>query len=220
MHIAFKFKYIHDNGLFTRLLNRIEELSAIPLSLYKEGTEYRIEALGDKTALETLAEQISSLIPQSLFLQEYKIEEIDKENDSNDLTELLSDNVTQFNVPYCPECQESVVRTFNPFNSCSVCGVSEVSLTLKDLSILTGFKAPTEETFFIQMANILSDKGELILPTYNGIRLFSLLNSNEQNNEGILFCNPIDISDKFLITQGELDSLMMVEKPTVRLKAK
>ncbi len=29
-----------------------------------------------------------------------------------------------------------------------------------------------------------------------------------------------DISDKFLITQGELDSLMMVEKPTVRLKAK
>gem|GEM_PF-6736252 len=38
MHIAFKFKYIHDNGLFTRLLHRIDTLSHTALSLHKEGT--------------------------------------------------------------------------------------------------------------------------------------------------------------------------------------
>ena len=220
MHIAFKFKYIHNNGLFTRLLNRIEELSAIPLSLYEEGTDYRIEASGEQTELETLAEQISSLVPQSLFLQEYKIEEIDQEEDSENEPLSLSQNDIQFEVPYCPECQESVIQTLDPFISCSVCGFSETSLSIEDLSAFTGLTAPTEEAFFIQLANVLSEKGEITLLTYNGVRRFSLLSSNENNAEGILFCNPTDISDKFLITQGELDSLMMVEKPTVRLKAK
>ena len=220
MHIAFKFKYIHNNGLFTRLLNRIEELSAIPLSLYEEGTDYRIEASGEQTELETLAEQISSLVPQSLFLQEYKIEEIDQEEDSENEPVSLSQNDIQFEVPYCPECQESVIKTLNPFITCSVCGFSETSHSMEDLSTFAGFTAPTEEAFFIELANVLSEKGEITLPTYNGVRRFSLLNSNEQPTEGILFCTPTDISDKFLITQGELDSLMMVEKPSVRLKAK
>ncbi|WP_373030099.1 hypothetical protein [Sulfurovum sp.] len=220
MHIAFKFEYIHDNGLFTRLLNRINELSVIPLSLYKEGTHYRIEAAGDQAALETLAEQISTLVPKSLFLRDYKIEEIHKEEDSEVHTVSLPDRHTPFNVPYCPECQESVVKTLNPFNPCSVCGFSETSLNMEDLTRSTGITAPTEEAFFMQLANVLSDTGELTLPTYNGIRRFSLLNSNVHSNDGVLFCNPRDISEKFLITQGELDSLMMVEKPTVRLKAK
>jgi hypothetical protein len=220
MHIAFKFDYIHDNGLLTRLLNRIQELSAISLSLYKEDTHYSIEASGDQTALETLAEQISTLVPQSLFLRDYKIEEIDKEEESEVITASLSGNDTPFKVPYCPECQEIVVKTLNPFKPCSVCGFSETSLTLEDLSTFTGMKASTEGALFIQLANLLSEKGELTLPTYNGVRRFSLFNSNAHKNEGVLFCNPSDISEKFLITQGELDSLMMVEKPTVRLKAK
>lgn len=220
MHIAFKFEYIHDNGLFIRLLNRIEELSTIPLSLYKEDTHYRIEALGDQAALETLAEQISTLIPQSLFLRDYKIEEIDKDEDSEVVTAFLSDNDTPFKVPYCPECQERVVKTFDPFDTCFVCGFTKTSLSMEDLSAFTGLTAPTEEAFFVQLANILSEKGELTLPTYNGVRRFSLLNSNAHCNEGVLFCNPSDISEKFLITQGELDALMTVEKPTVRLKAK
>ena len=220
MHIAFKFKYIHENGLFTRLLNRIEELSAIPLSLYKEASDYTIEASGDQEALETLAEQISSLIPQSLFLKEYKMEEIHQEEDSKNVTASLTGNSTSFKVPYCPECQQKVIETLNPFIPCSVCGFSETHLNIEDLSSFTGFTAPTEEAFFNQLANVLSDKNELTLPTYNGIRRFSLLSTDKHTYEGILFCNPSDISDKFLITQGELDALMMVEKPTVRLKAK
>jgi hypothetical protein len=51
MHIAFKFKYIHSNGLFARLLYRINELSKLPLSLHQEGTEYRIETSGDQLTL-------------------------------------------------------------------------------------------------------------------------------------------------------------------------
>jgi hypothetical protein len=220
MHIAFKFHYIHDNGLFARLLNRIQELSTIPLSLYTEGMYYIIEASGDQSVLETLAEQISTLVPQSLFLRDYKIEEIDKEEESAAITSSLPENHVPFKVPYCPECQKSVVKSLNPFTPCSVCGFSETSLTIEGLSTFTGITAPTEEAFFIQLANVLSDTGELKLPTYNGVRRFTLLNSNTHSNEGVLFCNPTDISDKFLITQGELDSLMMVEKPSVRLKAK
>jgi hypothetical protein len=113
-----------------------------------------------------------------------------------------------------------VIKTFDPFNPCSVCGFSELSISMDDLIAFTGITVSTEEDFFSQLATVLDEKCEITLPTYNGLRRFSLLSTNEQNGQGILFCDPSDISDKFLITQGELDILMMVEKPTVRLKPK
>ncbi len=216
MHIAFKFTYTHSNGLFIRLLNRINELSTLPLSLYQNGTEFRIEASADQTSLEALAEQISLLVPQSLFLEEYKIEEADTEVAS----EILSKNDVPYEVPYCPECQEKVINTLNPFHPCTVCGFSELSISMDDLTTYTGIQASTEKDFFLQLATVLEEKGEIVLPTYNGTRRFALLHTKEQNDQGILFCDPTDISDKFLITQGELDSLMTVEKPSVRLKPK
>ncbi len=216
MHIAFKFKYIHSNGLFTRLLHRINELSKLPLSLHQNGTEYRIETSGDQASLEALAEQISSIIPQSLFLEEYQIEQVDGEEPSD----ILSRNDAAYEVPYCPECQEKVIQTFDPFHPCTVCGFSEHSISMNDLTSYTEITASTQEEFFLHLARLLEQKGEITLPTYNGIRRFSLLGTKEENAQGILVCDPTDISDKFLITQGELDTLMMVEKPTVRLKPK
>lgn len=221
MHIAFKFQYIHDNGLFTRLLRRIQELSPIPISIYEDGVHYKIEASGDQSTLEALAEQISTLVPQSLFLRDHKIEEIHKEEkDGENLITSLSPEKMLFKIPACPECQKKVIKIFDPFVPCSVCGFSENSLTMETLTTFSGLTAVTEEAFFTQLANVLIETGKLTLPTYNGIRNFSLLNSNVKDAEGILFCEPTNISDKFLITQGELDSLMMIEKPSVRLKAK
>ncbi|EIF51781.1 hypothetical protein [Sulfurovum sp. AR] len=216
MHIAFKFTYTHSNGLFIRLLNRINELSTLPLSLYQNGTEFRIEASADQTSLEALAEQISLLVPQSLFLEEYKIEEANTEVASK----ILSKNDAPYEVPYCPECQEKVINTLNPFHPCTVCGFSELSISMDDLTTYTGIQASKEKDFFLQLATVLEEKGEIVLPTYNGTRRFALLHTKEQNDQGILFCDPTDISDKFLITQCELDSLMTVEKPSVRLKPK
>jgi hypothetical protein len=220
MRIAFKFHYIHENGLFTRLLHRIDELSNIPLSLYQEGTEYSIEASGDQASLEALAEQVSAVIPQSLFLKESIIEEVNKEEESEANVSSLSEDVESFKVPYCPECQGNVIQTLNPFTECSVCGFSDVSLSMEELTTFTGISAENEEDLFIKLANTISEKGEITLPTYNGIRRFSLLSTAHKSDQGILYCDPANISDKFLITQGELDVLMKVEKPTVRLKAK
>jgi len=220
MRIVFKFHYIHDNGLFTRLLNRVKELSTIPLSICKEGMHYRIEASDNQDALEVLAEQVSSIIPQSLFLRDYSIEEIPQKEDAvNGSTSLEQDDIS-FKIPYCPECQEKTIKTLDPFVPCMVCGFSDTSLSLEKLTTFTGINADRVEAFFLKSAAHLIETGELTLPTYNGIRRFSLLGSNAYRDEGILFCNPVDISEKFLITQGELDTLKMVEKPTVRLKAK
>jgi len=217
MRIAFKFHYIHDNGLFTRLLNRIEELSDIPLSLYKKNHHYPIVAEGDQTALEKLAEQISILVPRSLFLKASKIEEFDE--DTENICSPIPQNNTLYEIPYCPECQTSVIEMFDPFTSCPVCGFSDLSISMHDLISHTGIEVKTNETFFQLLADKLLEEGQFTLPTYNGVRHFSLLSSQEEG-EGILVCDPNDISEKFLITQGELDALMMVEKPTVRLKAK
>ena len=220
MRIAFKFHYIHDNGLFTRLLNRIGELSTLPLSLHKEGMDYRIEVSGDQEALEAVAEQISSFVPQSLFLRDYALEEIPEKEDSENSSLSLEEKNTSFKIPYCPECQEKVIEALNPFVPCHVCGFSDNSLSMDELAAFTGLASDTEEQFFMQLADILIEKGEVNLPTYNGVRRFSLLGSNGHRDEGILFCDPTHISDKFLITQGELDALLMIEKPIVRLKAK
>lgn len=219
MHIAFKFHYIHDNGLFTRLLNRISECSELPLFLYKEGHHYKIEASGEQAELEAVAEQISALIPQSLFLRDYTVEEIAKE-DTTKVSTFLEQQETPFKIPYCPECQKSVIETLDPFISCKVCGFSDTSLSIEELSTFTAINADTVEAFFIKSAEYLIEKGEFILPTYNGIRHFSLLGSDVHKDTGVLFCNPTHISEKFLITQVELDALLMVEKPAIRLKAK
>lgn len=222
MQIAFRFDYIHSNELFTRLLNRIAALSDIPVNLYQEGIHYSVEAQGSQAELEALADLISGLVPHSLFLRNYKIEEVKREDVENlQTTPSLGLKQTAFQTPYCPECQKKVTRTLNPFVTCSVCGMSEApSLSMETLGVATGIHAETHQAFFSQLATQLSEKGELILPTYNGVRRFSLLNENVRNPEGILCCNPSTISDHFLITQGELDALMMVEKPTLRLKAK
>ncbi len=222
MHIAFRFGYIHSNELFTRLLNRISALSGIPVRLYQEGIHYSVEAQGTQAELEALADLISGLVPNSLFLQNYKIEEVSSEaKDDLQATPSLGLKQIAFQTPYCPECQEEVTQTLNPFVTCSVCGFSEnTSLSMETLIAATGVQADTHQAFFIQLATQLSEQGELTLPTYNGVRHFSLLNENVRKPEGILCCNPSTISDHFLITQGELDALMMVEKPTLRLKAK
>lgn len=220
MTIAFKFHYIHDNRLFTALLNRIQELSTLPLSLHEEKNHYRIEASGDQPALEALAEQVSALVPQSLFLREYTIEEMNDESATENINLNFSSHNRQIKIPCCPECERKVIETYDPFVPCSVCGFSDTSLSMDDLEAFTRVSVDSQEAFFMQLADTLMEKGEVTLPTYNGIRRFSLLNTNEQKSKGILSCNPVDISDKFLITQGELDALMMVEKPTVRLKAK
>ncbi len=60
---------------------------------------------------------------------------------------------------------------------------------MEDLTTFTGITATTEEAFFLQLANTLSEKGEITVPTYNGIRRFSLL-STKDKNRGILFCDP------------------------------
>ena len=217
MRIAFKFHYIHDNGLFTRLLNRLEELSEIPLTLYNEVNHYKIIVEGDQPTLEKLAEEISTLVPRSLFLLDSTIEAAEDEEEGSDTT--LPQSSTSFQVPYCPECQSSVIKTLDSFTPCSVCGFSDLSLDMEMLSAHTGISAPQSSLFFQELADRLIEKGEVTLPTYNGVRTFSLLNA-PKSDAGILVCDPSHISDKFLITQGELDALMMIEKPVVRLKPK
>ncbi|HSR74325.1 MAG TPA: hypothetical protein VLL31_05740, partial [Sulfurovum sp.] len=223
MHIVFKFEYIHDNGLFSRLLNRIQELSNIPVCLYKDGKVYKLKASGNQAELEALAERVSSFVPRSLFLKDYKIEEMRKGEECDILPARLPEKNSPFQIPYCPECQKYVLKTLDPFILCDVCGFSESTLSLDELKSFTGRTEDSVDALFRALAGTLSQTGELTLPTYNGIRHFSLLSSNASkasHHEGILFGNPADISESFLITQGELDSLMMVEKPSVRLKPK
>jgi len=216
MHIAFKFHYTHDNGLFNRLLDRIQLLSSLPLSLHRDGTHYTIEASGDQPELEALAEQVSSLVPRSLFLQNHSIEEIGTVRPSDELP--VED--ASYEIPYCPECQAKVIESLAPLESCSVCGFSEVVLSMDELSAFTGLSGDTDEMFFVRLAERLTETGEVLLPTFNGVRRFALLSSSEKSDDGILICDPADISENFMITQGELEALMMVEKPLVRLKPK
>ena len=209
MNIAFKFKYIHTNGLFTRLSKRIAALSPIPVHHYKEEDVFIIEASGNQKELEELAELVSSLVPQSLFLQETSVSETGEINWDTKSEELN----THYEIPYCIECQNQVIQSLNPFSPCSVCGFSEKSLT-RDNNI------SNPQEYFSQLAEKIIEGEEVELETYNGIRRFSLLKSQEKENTSILICNPENISNYFSITQGELNALMLVEKPSVRLKPK
>lgn len=216
MHIAFKFHYTHDNGLFVRLLKRIREQSSIPVTLIHNNDTYIIEATATQSDLEALAELISTLTPQSLFLHNCTI----VEGESLQETQALLPKYTAYKIPCCPECQQKILYTLDPFEPCNVCGFSEITITLDDLLTFTQSDAKTADTLFTQLAQHLIEREEITLPTYNGLRRFSLLKTQEREENGLLICNPSDISDSLLITQGELDLLLMIEKPSVRLKPK
>lgn len=213
MHIAFDFHYIHTNGLFIRLLNRIRERSSLPLNLYSVGHHYRIEASGEQHELEALAQEVSRLIPQSLFLRETSLQEIDGIHPFDPLPQ----ETVPYEIPYCLECQHHIHDTLNPFQACDVCGFESLAYTLDDF---TADSPNSSDELFLGLADLLIQEGSLTLATYNGMRHFSLLSAQEAEGVGILVCNPEDISDFLMITQGELDALMMVEKPSVRLKPK
>lgn len=217
MHIAFKFHYLHDNGLFVRLLKHIRELASMDVTLVQDKNIYILEATGEQSELEALAQLISAQIPQSLFLHDYSVQEGEVLHNPQPLVDINN----PYNIPCCPECQQKILLTLDPFEPCSVCGFSEVTLALEDLRAFTQTETSSCDVLFTVLAQQLIENHELILPTYNGIRHFRLLTTQASCcDSGILICNPADISDSFLITQGELDCLMMIEKPSVRLKPK
>lgn len=216
MHILFKFHYIHNNGLLARLLERIRQSSDLPIRLYQEQMSYIIQASGEQEELEALAELVSTLVPQSFFLSEPSIEAIET---PQELQPLIQKSCS-YKVPYCPECQGEIMETLNPFESCTVCGFSDIELSFESLKSFTKSDAHTAKEFFEELAEKLVKGGSLSLLTYNGIRNFSLLNNQENTESGILICNPSEISTFFVITQDELTTLMMIEKPSLRLKPK
>jgi len=125
MHIAFKFHYIHNNGLFSRLLERIKQRSALTLSCYNEDDHYCIEATGEQEELETLATLVSSLTPQSLFLKESTLVAIDTLH----VNPVLHHEASSYEVPCCPECHARIFETLDPFEPCDVCGFSQEHLS-------------------------------------------------------------------------------------------
>lgn len=217
MNIVFKFKYLHNNGLLIRISNRVDELSPIKVNHYSNEDMFYIESSGTQKELEDLAELISSITPQSLFLEESVVEEI------SELSEVDSRDVNyeqNYEVPYCIECQNSIVDTLNPFDECEVCGFTESKLSVDMISSMKIKDEEDMESYFTRLADVLIENGELELLTYNGKRRFALLDTEEDSNSSILVCDPSNISKIFSLTQGELDVLMMVEKPSVRLKPK
>ncbi len=214
MHIAFKFHYIHDNALFDRLFQEISGNSYLPLKTHKENENYIIEASGEQSELEELAELISTVVPQSLFLRGYTMEELEVSNESQP----LSVKKTYFSLPCCPKCEQKIVLTLDPFEECNICGFSNQKLCMEDLLLSAQIDTHRSDELFSELAKRLMEDGVLTLPTFNGVRRFSLL--GREDEKGILICNPSNISSSWVITQGELDALMLIEKPSVRLKPK
>ncbi len=217
MHIVFKFTYIHNNGLLNRIFEEISLLSNVAIKHYQDENRFRLEASGNQPELEQLAELVSSMLPQSLFLLTSSVEEIVERSNITS----TKDNVVDYQIPYCPSCQNKVIDTLDPFNLCNVCGFTNQKLSFEDISdgVLNENSGNIEE-YFLNLADELIEKEEIELLTYNGKRRFSLLTTPEKKNSSILICDPSNISKYFDITQGELNALMLVEKPSIKLKPK
>jgi len=198
MIIQYSFNYIHNNGLFIRLLNKIAKVAKIEVYLEKIDENYFLEAKGEQSELEELAGKISSVIPSSIFLKSSSVKEI--ENFSATNTE-LKDNTKFYAVPFCIECQEMILSNQRDLNlDCKICGFSDVKLGIEDLD--------TKVTEFRK-------SGQCELETFNGKRVFS------SSSGSSILCNDYEnISEYFIITQAELNALTSVEKPAVRLKPK
>jgi len=198
MIIQYSFNYIHDNGLLTRLLNKISKDAKVEVYLEKIDENYFLEAKGEQSELEELAGKISSVIPNSIFLKSSSVKEIENFT----ITKIeLKDNTKFYAVPFCIECQERILNNQKDLNlDCEVCGFSDVKLAVDDLDV---------------KAIEFQKSGQSELQTFNGKRVFS--NSSGSS----ILCNDYEnISEYFIITQAELNALTSVEKPAIRLKPK
>jgi len=201
MIIQYRFEYIHNNGLFIRLLNKIASDSLLDIFLRKEGEHYFLECEADQEPLEQLALKISAIVPSSLFLKEAALKEVTEFSCSD---RSLEDDTKFYAIPFCIECQNSILE--NPNNlqlECKVCGFSDV-----DTIDVDRIDRGVEE---------FNATSEVTLVTQNGERVFS---KSSKGFSSILCNDYANISEYFLITENELNALICVEKPSIKLKPK
>ncbi|MDM5271138.1 hypothetical protein PGH07_03025 [Sulfurovum sp. zt1-1] len=216
MNIAFNFHYTHHNGLMTRLLNEIKRDTQIPVYLAQNENQYTLEASGEQTTLEELAEVVSNRIPLSLFLKEYRLGETQTIKGSD---QFLEDTSGFYQLPYCPKCQEGILqRTLQTFGDCSVCGSSHPEITFD--AWLDHYHATDFYELIESKVEELLDKRVMQFQTLNSNRTFSLDEISQDSHYGILCCDVNAIADSFVITPSELHTLTLVEKPSLRLKPK
>lgn len=216
MNIAFNFDYRHHNGLMSRLLNDIKKRAATTVYLQQDDNRYSLQASGDQETLEALAELVSSIVPLSIFLQEPELLEIDSIEAED---QFLEDKADFYEVPYCPSCQEGVInQTLTEFDLCEICGCSDPQ---KDYgSLMTQFNGDDFYEGIAKKAKELIDHGVITLKTTNGERTLSINEQTQNSAYGMLSCNFETLPDAFVMTQSELQTLILVEKPSVRLKPK
>ncbi len=216
MNIAFNFDYRHHNGLMSRLLNDIKKGAATTVYLQQEDNHYSLQACGDQETLEALAQLVSSTVPLSIFLQEPELLEIDSIEAED---QFLEDKADFYEVPYCPSCQEGVInQTLTEFDLCEICGCSDPQ---KDYgSLMTQFNGDDFYEGIAKKAKELIDHGVITLKTTNGERTLSINEQTQNSAYGMLSCNFETLPDAFVMTQSELQTLILVEKPSVRLKPK
>ena len=168
MHIVFKFKYIHNNGLLTHLFKRIITSSPLNLNAYNDGDMFYIESSGEQKELEGFAELISLIVPQSLFLQESSLQEIETLSPMKTLDE----SKEFIEIPYCIECQNKILQTLNPFEQCEVCSEDKNTLSINDISSIPFGKESNSEVYFTYLAEYLIANKELELLTYDNNNLY------------------------------------------------
>lgn len=201
MHIALTLTYTHDNDLPARLFERIAALSPVAVSCFRDGDLYTLEASGDEAPLKQLVETASALIPQSLFLHAHTLDAVETRRVPAPYTATPAAP----GIPYCLECQHTILQTLDPFGDCPVCGDADLA-----------FETPqSPEAFFMDLAGVLKTTGTLRLQTYNGVRTFSI-----REDASILICDPQMLPDTFIMTPGELEAMQCIEKPAIRLKPK
>ncbi|MGB6018805.1 MAG: hypothetical protein WBF77_04345 [Sulfurimonadaceae bacterium] len=216
MNIAFNFDYQHHNGLMSRLLNAIKKRAATTVYLQQDHNRYTLEASGDQETLEALAKLVSAMVPLSIFLKEPLLKEIESIEAKD---QFLEESSRYYEIPYCPTCQEGVIdQTLTQFDQCEVCGCSDPKVSYSELTELFG-----SDDFYKNIdkkAQELIDQGVITLRTSNGERTLSINEKVQTSSYGILSCNIEALPDAFVLTQSELQTLTLVEKPVVRLKPK
>ncbi len=216
MKIAFNFDYLHHNGLMTRLLNEIKKSAAISVLLHQEQSLYSIEAEGTQEELETLAKLVSTMVPLSLFLKEYHLNEVESFTGSD---QLLEDRSSFYQIPYCPICQEKVInKTLLSFDACKVCGDSDTKISIE--SWLERYNSSDFYEMINTLAQELIEKKVLSLQTAYGNRILSMSESEQTQPYGVLCCDIEKLPQSFVVNQSELQTFLLIEKPSIRLKPK
>ncbi|WP_373036681.1 hydrogenase [Sulfurimonas sp.] len=209
MVLEFLFEYSSSSLVYDKVLLKALEGSELEGRLVKSDTEIKLYVEAeDSDLLEKFANELSLVLPHSIFLRNTEVNVVDAMPDND----FILPQVDKPALSFCPSClsevlDESSENYYNPHCECDVCGYGSKG------------KRGNYKSLFEQIANTINSGMSVKVNTFYGEYYLGKLDAKcNEISFDVLSYDLATISKYTNVTKNETIALGAIEKPLIGLK--